>query len=175
MTLSLDALGYWELMVLTGVRRASGSFDERDAQITRSGLYGEYPAIVSAYVEVATLADNESTRLEALKRAVFLAWYACTAPSVESGISELPETIVRLVMDVLDKALAAEKVDNEMRMMLAWYRDTFAAPFEHYGPVRALDLAIRDVTSDDVRRELDKAAFGGRGQLGIFWAAMLGT
>ena len=64
--LGLASLSGWEDAVLASVRGASGTPDERDAQIERSGLYGEYPAIVSAYVE--HFADADSA-LEALKRA----------------------------------------------------------------------------------------------------------
>src|SRR3954470_15442868 len=102
MALTLEAIAGWEAAVLASIRGASGTPDERDAQITRSGIYGEYPAIVGAYIELLELADNEATRLEALKRAVFLVWHSFVVPSVESGISELAETAVRSVMRDLD-------------------------------------------------------------------------
>ena len=69
--LSLSSLAGWEEAVLASISAASGSAEERYRQIERSGMYGEYPAIVSGYVE---LFDDEESSLEALKRAVFLVW-----------------------------------------------------------------------------------------------------
>ncbi|MDB4898588.1 MAG: hypothetical protein JWN53_396, partial [Gemmatimonadetes bacterium] len=69
--LSLSSLAGWEEAVLASIRGTSGNAEERDRQIERSGMYGEYPAIVRAYIE---LFDDEASRLEATKRAVFLVW-----------------------------------------------------------------------------------------------------
>ncbi len=69
--LSLSSVAGWEEAVLASIRAASGTPEERYRQIERSGMYGEYPAIVSAYVE---LLDDDDSKLEALKRATFLVW-----------------------------------------------------------------------------------------------------
>ena len=45
LVLSLEALANWESAVLASIRGATGTIEERDAQITRSGMYAEYPAI----------------------------------------------------------------------------------------------------------------------------------
>jgi hypothetical protein len=175
MTLSLEALASWESAVIAAIRGATGTPDERDAQITRSGMYGEYPAIIAAYVELLFHSENAATRLEALKRAVFLVWNSYNVPSVDSGISELSESVVRELMRGLDRYLADDHGDDELRNMLAWYRDTFGYPFEYFGPVRSLDRFIRDVTSDEARRSLASCSFSGRGQLGAYWSAVLGS
>ncbi len=171
--LSLDALANWESAVLASIRGAKGTIEQRDAQITRSGMYAEYPAIIGAYIELAEASDKPETRLEALKRAVFLAWLSFNALSVESGISELSETTVRSLMQILDRALASGIGDDELRAMLAWYRDTFGYPFEYFGPVRSLDPFIGDVTSNDARPMLATSRFTERGQLGTYWSSIL--
>ena len=174
MTLGLEALASWEDAVLASIRGAAGTPDERDAQITRSGMYAEYPAILGAYLELLEGSDNEAVRLEALKRAVFLVWYSFAAACVDSGISELSETTVRHLMSTLDRYLARATGDDELRLMLAWYRDTFGYPFEYFGPVRALDPFIRNVGSADAPRALARTGFRGRGQLGAYWASVVG-
>jgi len=50
--LSLTALAGWEMAVLGSIRGASGGIEERDAQITRSGIYAEYPAIFTGYLDL---------------------------------------------------------------------------------------------------------------------------
>ena len=176
--LSLEALAHWESAVLASIRGASGTVDERDAQITRSGMYAEYPAIFKAYNELAGWPDEPARSLEALKRAVFLAWYAFTQIPVESGIAELPETDVRQVIDSLASALRYDEVDDELRLMLAWYRGVFGYMFDHFGGVRGLDELIGGMTPDEARTELRRlrspADFADRGQLGHYWRAIIG-
>ncbi len=159
------------MSVLASIRGASGTIDERDAQITRSGMYAEYPAIIRGYLERE--GGDEAEALEALKRLVFLVWYAFTVPSTESGISELAESLARDVFNWLERWIP-ERGDEELRMMLAWYRDTNGIPFDFFGPVRGLDQWISDVSSDDASRGLARSTFKGRGQLGVYWSSVLG-
>ena len=174
MGLGLDALAHWEMAVLASIRGARGTPDERDAQITRSGMYAEYPAILGAYIELVTDSDDPEVRLEALKRVVFLVWHSFAVASVDSGISELSETTVREVMTLLEAGIERGMGDEELRLMLACYRDSFGYPFDYFGPVRSLDRFIRDVTSEDARRALAHHRFRNRGQLGAYWSTAVG-
>ena len=99
--LSLTALAGWEMAVLGSISGATGTIDDRDAQITRSGMYAEYPAIFAGYLELALDADDPDAALEALKRALFIAWYGFQVPSTVSGIAELPESAIRQLMTAL--------------------------------------------------------------------------
>ncbi|HXT15683.1 MAG TPA: hypothetical protein VN706_08640 [Gemmatimonadaceae bacterium] len=172
--MNLSALAHWESAVLASIVGASGTIDERDAQITRSGMYAEYPAIFRSYVELARDSADPAIALEALKRAVFVAWASFGALPVDTGITELPETEVRELMGQLDADLAAGRADDELRFMLAWYRDAFGYVFDHFGPVRSLDAFIRDISSEDVRRRgADVIGGGERGQMGRYWAGLL--
>ena len=160
--------------MLASIAGASGTLDERDAQITRSGMYAEYPTIFGEYVELARSAADEQTALEALKRGVFLAWRAANAIPVETGLAELPETEVREIMKVLDAAIKAGRGDEELRLMLAWYRDAFGVVFDHFGPVRSLDTFIRDVSWPGAR-ERARAIIDtdDRGQMGRYWRGVV--
>ena len=155
--------------MLASIRGATGTIEERDAQITRSGMYAEYPAIIRGYIELDS--DDEAVQLEALKRAVFLVWYSFTVASTESGISELAESVVREVMSWLERYVGSR--DDELRMMVAWYRDTFGYPFDFFGPVRGLDAWISDVSSEDARAFLARSSWKNRGQLGVYWTSAL--
>jgi hypothetical protein len=173
MTLSLDALANWEAAVLARISGAKGTPDERDAQITRSGLYGEYPAIIRAYFEAE--GPEPETALEITKRTVFLIWHSFKALPVDSGISEVGESTVRDVFSMLDYMIANDNTDEELRWMLAWYRDSFPEPFDTYGDVRNLDAFIRDVSTEDALENLRASRFNSRGQLGLYWSALLGS
>src|SRR6476661_10490948 len=85
--LHLDAISGWEAAVVASIAGAHGTLDERDAQIERSGFYREYPAVLRAY---HALFDDPASRLEALKRALFIVWYGGVEPPCHSAIRELP-------------------------------------------------------------------------------------
>jgi hypothetical protein len=128
--LGLGTLSGWEDAVLASVRGATGTPDERDAQIERSGLYGEYPAIVGAYVEHFAEADSA---LEALKRAYFLVWRGAMATPAESGIASLPEGTIRRVIDELDAWARRGATDAELRWMLGHYHAVGPSVLDLYG------------------------------------------
>jgi hypothetical protein len=171
--LNLVAIASWETAVLASISGARGSPDERDAQITRSGMYAEYPAILGAYVELTTESEHAPTQLEALKRAVFLCWYAYVALPVNTGLAELPESEVRAVMEDLEHTIVSGRADEELRAMLACYRDDFGEVFDFFGPVRSLDAFIRDISSQDARELLGRSTWTGRGQLGMYWSTRI--
>ena len=172
--LTLQALANWEAAVLASLKGATGTVEERDAQITRSGLYAEYPAIFGTYNEIASHADDPPTALEALKRAAFIAWYGFTEPPVQSGIAELPESAIRACLEELDRSIRSERADEELRWMLAWYHASFGYVFEHFGPVRSLDGFIASIPANEALSHRDERdRFAGRGQLGVYWTAVL--
>ena len=158
--------------MLASVRGASGTPEERDAQIERSGLYGEYPAIVNAYVE--HFADPDTT-LEALKRAYFLVWRSAMATPAESGIAPLPDGTIRNVIDELDAWARRDLRDAELRWMLGYYHAVGPSVLELYGASPRLVRLAAEVGRDAWRSAtIDAASMAGRGQLGRYWMALLG-
>ena len=168
--LSLSSLAGWEEAVLASLRGASGPVDVRDRQIERSGLYGEYPAIVRAYMEL--FADAESAT-EATKRAAFLVWRGAMALPSESGIADLPDGTSRAVVAELDARVRRGAADEELRWMLAWYCVDGRHVFELYGGTPRL-LAFADAVAGDAWRAagITPARMAGRGQLGMYWTAL---
>jgi hypothetical protein len=168
--LSLSSLAGWEEAVLASVDGASGSLEERDSQIERSGLYGEYPAIVHAYIEL--FADPESA-LEAVKRACFLVWRSAMAFPADSGIPPLPDGTVRVVIDELDAWARRDAADDELRWMLGWYHALGQFVLELYGASPRL-LALAESGGSERWREagITAAAMKGRGQMGRYWSAL---
>lgn len=169
--LSLSSLAGWEEAVLASIRGTSGTLVERDRQIERSGLYGEYPAIVRAYLE---LREDEESALEATKRAVFLVWRGAMAPPVETGIGALPDGTSRAVIEQLDRLLrrGAEE-DDELAWMLAWYYGDGAYVFELFGATPRLTAFAERKPRDAWRRAgITAESMRRRGQLGLYWSAL---
>ena len=169
--LGLASLAGWENALLASIAGASGSAEERDAQIERSGLYGEYPAIVNAYVEHFS---NPETALEALKRAYFLVWRSAMEPPADTGIATLPDGTIRVVIDELDAMARRDETDPELRWMLGHYHALGPTVLELYGASAHL-VRLASATGGDAWREAraDPRTMEGRGQMGRYWSALL--
>ncbi len=169
--LSLASLAGWEEAILASIAGATGTPDERDSQIERSGLYGEYPAIVNAYIE--HFSNPEST-LEALKRAYFLVWRSAMAAPSETGIAPLPDGTIRVVIDELDAWARRDAPDAELRWMLGHYHALGPSVLELYGASPHLVRLSASASEVDWRRAAPSpSAMSGRGQMGRYWSALL--
>jgi hypothetical protein len=168
--LSLSSLAGWEDAVLASIRGASGTPEEQDRQIERSGLYGEYPAIVRAYMEL--YADPPSAP-EAVKRAVFLVWRGAMAPPSTTGIAALPDGTSRAVIEDLDARVRRGDADAELGWMLAWYMAEGRFVFELYGGTPRL-FRFADAPAADAWRSagITAASMAQRGQLGRYWTTL---
>jgi hypothetical protein len=168
--LSLSSLAGWEEAVLASIRGTSGSLLERDRQIERSGLYGEYPAIVRAYVE---LFEDPESAIEALKRSVFLVWRGAMAPPGETGIAALPDGVSRTVIEELDTRFRRDTADEELTWMLAWYQGEGSHVFELFGATPQVLNVAAEVPRDTWRAGgIEPAAMARRGQMGRYWATL---
>jgi hypothetical protein len=168
--LSLDSLAGWEDAVLASIRGAQGEMEERDRQIERSGLYGEYPAIVRAYEEL--FADAESSG-EAIKRAVFLVWHGAMELPALTGIAPLPDGTVRAAIQALDARARRDATDDEQGWMLAWYHAQSPYLLELYGATpRLVELAGAQSPIAWRRARIDRVSMERRGQMGRYWLEM---
>ena len=168
--LSLTSLAGWEDAVLASIGGARGSVDERDRQIERSGVYGEYPAIVRAYEEL--FADGESAG-EAIKRAVFLVWRGATEMPVVTGIAPLPDGTVRAVVQALDARVRRAMSDDEQLWMLAWYHARSPDLLDLYGATpELLHVACSRGADEWQGAGITAATMTWRGQMGRYWTAL---
>ncbi len=157
--------------MLASITGARGTLEERDQQIERSGMYGEYPAIVRAYEEL--FADAESAG-EAIKRAVFLVWRGAMELPVHTGIAPLPDGTVRAVIEWLDAHVRRDHGDDELAWMLAWYHAQSPLLLELYGATPAL-LSLAQAHDADAWRDetISRQTMALRGQMGRYWIALM--
>jgi hypothetical protein len=168
--LSLSSLAGWEDAVLASIGGAAGSIEERDRQIERSGLYGEYPAIVNAYVE---LFSDESSADEAMKRALFLVWRSAVGAPALTGVPPLPDGTSRTVVEAIDARVRGGATDDELAWMLPWYAHRAPSLFDLYGATPALLRYCEGRPWDAWRvAGIVPEAMARRGQMGRYWAAL---
>lgn len=166
--LSLESLAGWEEAVLASIAGATGSLLERDRQIERSGMYGEYPAILHAYQE---LFDVDDVGCEAHKRALFLVWRGAMESPAITGIAVLPEGTVRDVIESLDEYLRSGRGDEELELMLARYHATSPDLLELFGASAALVSIAASRGPDEWRSVIvNDEQLRNRGQMGRYWA-----
>jgi hypothetical protein len=168
--LSLSSIAGWEDAVLASIQGTSGTPEERDRQIERSGMYGEYPAIVRAYEEL--FADPESAG-EAIKRATFLVWRGAMELPVSTGIAPLPDGTVREVIDALDARVRRGEADDELAWMLAWYHAQSPYLLELYGATSVLVQLAESRDAEEWRRAgITRGQMARRGQMGRYWTTL---
>ena len=168
--LSLKSIAGWEDAVLASIAGATGSIDERDRQIERSGVYGEYPAIVRAYEE---LFGDEEQAAEAVKRAVFLVWHGAMQLPANTGIAPLPDGTIREVIEALNVRARHDAIDDEQQWMLAWYHAESPDLLELYGATPALLSLAEDVDPSAWREAgITQQGMALRGQMGRYWSEL---
>jgi len=168
--LSLSSLAGWEEAVLASIAAASGTPEERYRQIERSGMFGEYPAIVSGYVE---LFDDEDSGLEALKRALFLVWRSAMFSPDVTGIAALADGVARTVLQRLDTVVRSDLADEELAWMFAWYRESGEFALELLGASPRVLRWKGDLAADAWRTaEIGPVTMRRRGQMGAYWLSL---
>ena len=169
--LSLRSIAGWEDAVLASIAGASGSIEDRDRQIERSGVYGEYPAIVRAYEEL--FADAEQAA-EAVKRAMFLVWQGAMELPANTGIAPLPDGTMREVIEALNVRARRDAIDDEQQWMLAWYHAQSPFLLELYGATPAL-IEIAEGVDATAWKEagITQQTMALRGQMGRYWTTLV--
>lgn len=112
--ITLRALGREETQLLARVGSVEGTMEVKTAAL--AGVSQAYATVHRNYVELAENGD-----LEALKRAVFLQWFAVVEPPFLTGLSDLDQGSVARAMAVVDRLCAAGALDDELAWMLPYY------------------------------------------------------
>jgi hypothetical protein len=120
------------------------------------------------------LFDDPASRLEALKRALFIVWYGVVEPPCHSAIRELPERAIRDTFTELETVVRRDGGDDELRWMLAWYVELAPWLFEVHAAGRVLAEFLGDVPPDAWRAAPPAlAALMNRGQMGQYWRSIV--
>ena len=109
--------------------------------------------------------------IEALKRALFIQWYAQTEPNYLSGIDTVDEQAEIKVFTILDGRIASNVVDPE----LIWMLNYFAAwdyVFERFPSLINLKAFVANAQPDTLPDRIDRKAMEERGQMGEYWNSL---
>ncbi len=150
---------------LFGKMPIDGFIEQRETFLSEHGVYDEWRNIYSKYVEIA-----QEGELEALKRALFYAWYQLSEPSWLSGIGELPDSETSIVVSLLENTLGQGTKDDELEYMLPYYMVTCDYYLERFYPIPNIQSASSG-NSDNARSKAKNSNcdWSNRGQMGAYW------
>lgn len=173
--ITLRDLTAWEDRLFRQLAGHRGPMEARDAEWTRTGLYADYAAIFSGYVDLAEAGLTPADRLEALKRAVFLVWYEGAEPAPLSGVTELPEGSVRRALSQLERLCIRKGFDRELQWMLPWYWRLADYALLRVPGLACLEEHLQRAPPDsDAWRHAPMMAtdFEHRGRMGRYWGTL---
>ena len=137
--------------------------DESDE--TLQDIFLEYKQIHQAYAELS------STDNEALKRGLFIQWYALAEPNYLTGIADLDENAENKIIQALNDQIEAGKVDNELTWMFNYYSG-WEWIFERLTSFKGFHSNIVNEQNNRLPDKIDREEMAQRGQMGKYWNSL---
>ena len=128
-------------------------------------IFLEYKEIHRQYADLA------SCEIEALKRGLFIQWYALSEPNYLTGISDLEEEAENKILDELNSIIATSAIDNELVWMVNYYAK-WTWIFERLKSFRGFDENIVNDQNGHLPKGIDRKAMERRGQMGKYWNSL---
>lgn len=129
-------------------------------------IFTEYRLVHQHYSD---LADKD---IEALKRGLFLQWYALTEPNYLTGISELDPKVENKIIKTLNEKIENDELDYELDFMLNYYL-SWDWVFDRFHGYNGLDKTIKN-KKDNLPDFFDTSDLVKRGQMGEYWNSLKG-
>lgn len=128
-------------------------------------VFLEYRKIHQEYAELSL------TNMEALKRGLFIQWYALAEPNFLTGISDLEETAENKIIQTLNDLIDAGGADDELTWMLNYYA-RWSWIFERLTSFKGFSSAIVNEQNNQLPVRIDREAMAQRGQMGTYWNSL---
>jgi len=165
--MTLEELNLEEIRLFSELN-TDGFIDEKIEQLQKGGIFEAYKKV---FTEYTNLINSKNEGNEALKRAVFLKWYESAEPSFLSGINDLPENISIEVFQNLHSKIESKELDYEFQWMLHFYIQIADFAFSKYIDINKLPLIENKEIWENV--DFDTSQFNNRGQMRIYWIAVI--
>ncbi|QPH40074.1 hypothetical protein [Pedobacter endophyticus] len=176
MKTEIDFLSDKEVEIWNYAESQNGTMDFLTEKLSAEGIFEQYRNIHKSYLELYSRIDEETIKLEILKRLIFLNWYALVEPSCYTGIEDLDNATASESYSILDQYLIDGKIDSEFKWMLSFYSswDYTILPFSE-NKLEALTAFVKGVDTSILscpKNQLPKGVMDNRGQMGIYWISM---
>jgi len=129
-------------------------------------VFASYRVIHKQYSVLAKEQD------EALKRGLFIQWYAITEPNYLTGIEQLDAEAEKKIIDFLEDKIQSNSLDSELKWMLNYYAN-WDYVFDRFKNRKGLAELITNSTDGlPIGLVIDKVAMNKRGQMGMYWNSL---
>ena len=136
-------------------------------------LNEELKTIFASYKQVhKNYADLSNNDYEALKRGLFIQWYACIEPSYFTGIAEIDQEAEKNIIDNIEKHIQNKTLDVELKWMLNYFA-TWDFVFDRFSTRKGLVELIANKTDEFFPTKIDNEAMSKRGQMGKYWNSFI--
>ena len=95
----------------------NGTIEDKNKQVKNLGISNEYKIIHQKYAELS------GENIEALKRGLFISWFAVSEPTFLTGIDELDENAQDKIVKEINERIKNETVDFELNWMINYYKN----------------------------------------------------
>jgi hypothetical protein len=163
----LDDLDKRENELLAMVGTLEGSIEERNILLQNLGVFEAYRRIHSHYAEIA----YES--LEALKRGLFIQWYAMVEPSFCSGISDIEQEAGNSIISILNNQITQDGTDPELHCMVSYYAGWEGVFTRFHSNVGLSTLLSNKPNYDYILDQMKHFNLDHRGQMGLYWKSIV--
>ncbi|WP_225000218.1 hypothetical protein [Cesiribacter sp. SM1] len=99
----------------------SGSIEQLNRYLQQQGIFDQYRQIHAEYVALCCFKTERYVRNEALKRAIFLSWYAEVEPASFTGLADLWEDKITEAYFALNRIIEKGWMNEELAWMLTYY------------------------------------------------------
>ena len=127
-------------------------------------VFTSYKQVHKQYAELA------HKELEALKRGLFIQWYALTEPSYLTGIGDIDEQAEIKIINLIDEKIGSNTLDSELTWMLNYYA-TWDYVFEGFHTFSNLKAFLVNAKSS-LPEKIEGNRMEKRGQMGKYWNSL---
>jgi hypothetical protein len=128
-------------------------------------IFAQYKQVHQAY---ARLAAHD---VEALKRGLFLQWYAFTEPNYLTGISDLDKEAENRIIEALNSHIETSQVDPELVWMLNHYSH-WDWVFQRVEAFNGFAPTVVNERNNQLPKNIDREHMSQRGQMGDYWNSL---
>jgi hypothetical protein len=160
----LNSLNQREQRLYHYILSNKGSIEDINNTLIINQIPEEYDKI---FCEYSRLAAN----LEALKRGVFLQWFAVSEPFTYTGMASLNKEAQKVNISLLSKLFSSCSVDNEFHIMLNHYYNISSWYFDSFLEFKVTMDVIQ--TWENLSSSLKYFSMKDRGRMGEYWESLV--
>ncbi|MDH5599204.1 MAG: hypothetical protein OEY34_08765 [Cyclobacteriaceae bacterium] len=142
-------------------------YNQRQTTEKEEKLQNIFDAYRQVHQQYAEQAEKDN---EALKRGLFIQWYALVEPNHLTGINDIDEQAEEKIIQILNQKIENNELDDELDWMLNYYmrKDWVFDRFNGYkGIVKT--MANKNY---NLPESIDNISMAKRGQMGMYWNSL---